>query len=67
MLTSDGGPSGSTLCASESGICSFTGTHLVAFGANGQFDYRFGTGSIACNTSTFGDPTLNVSKKCYYL
>lgn len=66
-LTAAGGPSGSTLCASETGTCSFAGTHLVAFGANGQFDYRFGIGSLGCNTVTFGDPTLNVAKKCYVL
>jgi len=53
-----------TACASEGQTCSFTGTKEVRFGANGQWVTRTATGSIACNPATFGDPLVNVVKRC---
>jgi len=53
-----------TLCASEGGTCSFSGTQAVAFGANGHFAFGVYTGSAPCNTS-FGDPAPGASKSCY--
>jgi hypothetical protein len=53
-------------CAAENGTCSFTGTHEVAFGANGQFFYRSLTNGTACTNSVFGDPAYGVVKSCYY-
>jgi len=61
-----GGPSGYTLCANENGTCSFSGTASVAYGANGAFNYKTATGSIACNNATFGDPIPGTAKACYY-
>jgi hypothetical protein len=55
-----------TLCASEGGTCSFTGTRTVAFGANGVFNYKEITASTACTNSVFGDPIGGVVKACYY-
>lgn len=60
------GPNGYTRCASENQRCSFSGTKTVAYGANGQFNYKSGiTGGINCNNSTFGDPIPGVVKSCY--
>jgi hypothetical protein len=53
-----------TQCAAEGQTCSFTGTKEVRFGANGQWVSRTATGSIACNPATFGDPVMNVVKRC---
>jgi len=61
-----GGPLGHTLCASENGTCTVTGTRDVAFGASGKFYFRTVTGSVACNAATFGDPIAGVAKACYY-
>jgi len=55
-----------TFCANESGYCSFSGTHRVAYGA----DYRYVTGiftdGIGCNNGMFGDPAPGWGKQCYY-
>jgi hypothetical protein len=62
-----GGPANYAFCSGENGTCSFSGTASVAFGANGQFNFRGATGSIGCNNGTFTDPAPNMSKSCYYL
>ncbi|MEO6703803.1 MAG: hypothetical protein ABI140_17090 [Jatrophihabitantaceae bacterium] len=61
-----GGPAGYTLCASENGTCSFSGTASVAFGTAGQFNYGAWTGGVGCNYSVFGDPAPGQVKACYY-
>jgi hypothetical protein len=62
----DDGPPGYTFCSNEYERCSFSGTMDVAYGANGQFNYRYGvTGGIDCNNGTFGDPIPGVIKACY--
>jgi hypothetical protein len=55
-----------TTCASEWGTCSFSGTALVRYGANGSYYYQTATGSIGCNNSVFGDPAVGYSKSCSY-
>jgi hypothetical protein len=45
-----------TFCASEGGVCAFTGTMEVRYGANGSFVYRTLTDGIACTNDVFGDP-----------
>jgi len=55
-----------TACAAEGQTCAFTGTKEVRFGANGQWVSRTATGSIACTPAIFGDPVLNVVKRCEY-
>lgn len=55
-----------TECATENGICSFTGTHLVRYGAQGRYATLNGTASIACNNATFGDPVPGYLKTCAY-
>jgi hypothetical protein len=60
-----GGPAGYTFCANERATCSFSGTASVAYGANGKFNFRTATNSIACNNSVFGDPIPGTKKACY--
>ncbi|OXM82575.1 Ig-like domain-containing protein [Paenibacillus rigui] len=56
-----------TLCASEGQPCTFTGTKVVRYGANGSYLYKMLTNSATCNTTTFGgDPAYMVAKSCYY-
>jgi hypothetical protein len=54
-----------TACADENGTCSFTGTHEVAYGANGQYFYGSLTGGTPCGNSAFGDPAAGTVKACY--
>ena len=53
-------------CAGENGLCSFSGTRQVRYGANGSYGYRSATGSIACSNDVFGDPIYGVVKSCSY-
>lgn len=55
-----------TNCANENGVCSFSGTAQVRYGANGVYATKTATGSIACSNAVFGDPTPNVAKTCQY-
>jgi len=64
---SGGGPEGYTWCASENQSYTFAETVDVAYGANGQFYYKYGvTGTITFNNATFGDPVPGVVKAGYY-
>ena len=54
-----------TECSAESGTCSFSGTHEVAFGVNGQYFYGTFNGGTTCGDSVFGDPDYGVAKACY--
>nr|WSY51804.1 hypothetical protein OG999_17830 [Streptomyces sp. NBC_00886] len=54
-----------TTCAAEAGTCAFTGTHEVAFGANGRYFYGTFTGGTPCTNTVFGDPISGTSKSCY--
>jgi surface antigen len=61
-----GGMPAYTFCATENGRCSFSGTHDVAYGANGRYTYRFGVvNGIDCNNAAFGDPVPGAVKTCY--
>jgi hypothetical protein len=53
-----------TTCASENGVCTFSGTAQVRYGANNKFATKTATGSIACTNAVFGDPVPNVAKTC---
>jgi hypothetical protein len=59
------GLSGFTFCANEGGTCSFTGTRLVAYGANGTFIYRRFTNGAVCDNTQFTDPLVGVGKFCF--
>jgi len=53
-------------CATEGGTCTFSGTQQIRFGdsVTGLYSTRNATGSIACNTATFGDPKPGTTKSC---
>jgi uncharacterized protein (DUF1800 family) len=55
----------STACAKEGRVCSFTGTHQVAYGASGKFAVLSLTGPAKCNNAVFGDPIVGVYKACH--
>ena len=54
-----------TSCAAENGSCSFSGTHEVAYGADGQYSYGSYTGGTPCGNAVFGDPDPGQAKLCY--
>lgn len=53
-----------TFCAPEGGVCAFTGTMEVRYGANGLFVVRTLTGGTACTNAVFGDPIFGTAKTC---
>jgi hypothetical protein len=53
-----------TPCAAEGGICAFSGTHQVRYGANGNYATATATGTIACSNSVFGDVAPGFVKTC---
>ena len=59
------GPNGFTFCSNQNVSCSFSGTKLVAYGANGNFHYRVLFNGAGCNDGVFGDPAVGVQKACY--
>jgi alpha-L-rhamnosidase len=61
------GPSGSTYCAPENGLCSFSGTRTVAYGANGTFTQKQLTGGTPCDNTAFPDPLVGTVKACFLL
>jgi alpha-L-rhamnosidase len=61
------GPSGSTYCSPEHGICSFTGTQEVAFGAGSSFTEQTLTAGTPCDDAVFGDPDYGVVKACFLI
>jgi serine protease len=56
-----------TACATEGGICSFSGTRQVRYGAGAYFITKTFTGSVGCNNYDFGgDPINGTVKSCSY-
>ena len=53
-----------TFCAPEGGVCAFTGTTEVRYGANGTYVYQTFTEGTACNNEVFGDPLYGTRKSC---
>ena len=51
-------------CSSEGGVCAFTGTMEVRYGANGSYVYKTLTDGTACTNSVFGDPAAGTPKEC---
>ena len=48
-------------CAPEGGVCAFTGTTEVRYGADGTYVYQTFTDGTACTNAVFGtDDTLTV-------
>ncbi|MHA6765478.1 alpha-L-rhamnosidase-related protein [Streptacidiphilus sp. PAMC 29251] len=59
------GPSGAGYCAAENGLCSFTGTRTVEYGAGGSFTTVQLTGGTPCTNTVFHDPDPGVVKACF--
>ena len=53
-----------TFCAAEGGVCAFTGTAEVRYGANGAYVYQTLPDGMACTNEVFGDPLYGVVKSC---
>ena len=53
-----------TFCAPEGGVCAFTGTTEVRYGANGAFVYKILTDGTACTNAVFGDPDFRHTESC---
>ena len=53
-------------CAVEDGVCRFSGTRQVRYGANGAYAYKSSSASILCSNSIFGDPAFGTIKSCQY-
>ena len=51
-------PNDWTFCAPEGGVCAFTGTNEVRYGANGAFVYQTLTDGTACNNDGVRRPDL---------
>jgi alpha-L-rhamnosidase len=60
-------PSGSTYCAAENGLCAFSGSAVVAYGAGGTFTQKTLTGGTPCDNTVFGDPNVGTVKACFLL
>jgi hypothetical protein len=53
-------------CASEGGVCSFSGPGEVRYGAKGQFLTRRAINGMPCNVEAFGrDPIYGQLKQCF--
>jgi alpha-L-rhamnosidase len=61
------GPSGSAYCAPENGLCAFTGTRTVAYGAGATFTQKSLTGGTPCTNDVFTDPAYGVAKSCFLM
>lgn len=55
-----------TTCAKEGGVCSFTGTRNVRYGAKNKWVTKTFTTSTPCTDAVFGDPIPRLVKSCQY-
>jgi serine protease len=55
-----------THCSAERNNCSFSGTRVVRYGANGRYKYKVATDGVSCSNDVFGDPTPGTRKACHY-
>ncbi len=54
-----------TPCATEGGVCSFSGSSIVVYGAGSSFKTGVYTGGVQCGNGVFGDPDVGIGKACY--
>lgn len=61
------GPSGTTAsyCAPENGLCAFSGTRTVYYGAGTSWTSKSVTSGTPCDNTVFGDPDFGVAKSCF--
>lgn len=54
-------------CSDEFSTCAIGGgPRYMAFGIDDKFNFASTSGTVACDTSTFGDPDTGAFKACYY-
>jgi len=61
------GPSGTatSYCAPENGLCAFSGTRTVYYGAGSSWTSKSVTSGTPCTNAVFGDPDFGVAKSCF--
>lgn len=65
--STDNPPAGFTKCADEGGVCNFSATADVVYGARDSFTApRSFLNGVDCNNAVFGDPLGGVGKACYF-
>jgi beta-glucanase (GH16 family) len=53
-------------CVPEGSTCTFSGTRLIRYGADGSYTYLSATNGIACTNEAFGtDPAPGKAKSCW--
>ncbi|MDD0815061.1 PilC/PilY family type IV pilus protein [Curvibacter sp. HBC28] len=57
--------SGTTKCADEGGVCNFTGTKQVWYGASNKWRWAPASNGVDCTNGVFGDPIPGTGKACY--
>lgn len=55
---------GWSFCASEQGMCTFSGTKKVRYGTDGLYKYATYSGGVRCSNGVFGDPVPYKPKTC---
>jgi hypothetical protein len=60
-------PVTANFCANEGGVCSFSGTQQVRYGANAKYVTKTFTNGTACTNGIFGDPIPGTFKTCAVL
>lgn len=63
-------PAGTTACANEGGTCALPAGRVatVYYGTGGFAFFKTGlSGSVACNSTVFGDPVPTLAKSCSYV
>ena len=55
-----------TDCAGENETCSFLGTRVVRYGANGSYNYQLVNEEVSCTNAVFDDPIWGTRKSCSY-
>jgi len=59
------GPSGTGYCAPENGLCAFSGTRTVYYGAGSSWTSKSLTSGTPCGNNVFGDLDFGVAKSCF--
>ncbi len=63
--TAPSAATGWAVCASEGGMCSFSGTQTVRYGSDAHYVDLALAGGTACTNAVFGDPAYGTSKRCW--
>ncbi len=59
------GPADYEFTVTEGNSFNVNANSPVAFGTNGRFAFKIKSGTVSCDTATFGDPNVGAGKACY--